>query len=601
MQCRHDVLKLVLAHNTQQVLEKAFPQLQVPDLAATLYDQFTQPPQEDMGHLAFPCFSLSKICRVAPAKIAQTLMEKWETADALVDKVVAQGPYLNFFLSMKEVGKRVLQPLLLGEYFKIPLTQNSPVTMIEYSQPNTHKELHVGHMRNLSLGHSLVLLHEYCGYKVHSCTFPGDVGTHVAKCLWYYKNHKQEPVPDEGRGAFLGKLYTLAETKLQAEKGTEQEEKNRQELTLILAQLERKEGEFFELWKVTRMWSIDQMKKVYEWSDVKFEHWFWESDVDSASVKLVKKYYEEGQLIKSEGAIGMDLSEEKLGFCMLLKSDGMGLYAAKDLELARRKFEDYHIERSLYVVDSRQSHHFAQVFKVLEKLGFPFARQCLHLSYEFVELPEGAMSSRKGNIVPILDLIRQMVDLIKKDYLERYRGQWEEKEIELTANQVALGAIKYGMLRIDPQRKIVFEMKNWLKLDGESGPYLQYVHARISSLCKKLQEAYNLNSPFQREWYISPLNVHWEVLTGPSETQLMFKLTQFNEVVLSACEQYRPAYLCTYLYELGKLFNHFYAECPMDKAPTAELRLGRYMLSTAVGMVMREGLGLLGIPAPTRM
>ena len=232
---------------------------------------------------------------------------------------------------------------------------------------------------------------------------------------------------------------------------------NRKELTEILKQIEKGEGQYFELWKQTKDWSVELMQEVYDWAKVSFDTWYWESDVDSSSVDLVKKYYEKGLFVKDDGAIGIDLSDDKLGFCLLLKSDGTGLYATKDLELARRKFEDQHVDHSVYVVDNRQALHFKQVFKTLEKMGFEKAKDCYHLQYEMVELPDGAMSSRKGNIVPIQSLIDQMVAKIENTYLEKYKGAWSQEEIDKTANMIASGAIKFGMNRIDPNKKIVFD------------------------------------------------------------------------------------------------------------------------------------------------
>ena len=207
------------------------------------------------------------------------------------------------------------------------------------------------------------------------------------------------------------------------------------------------------------------MQAVYEWADVKFDSWYWESDVDASSVKLINEYYEKGLFVKDDGAIGIDLKAEKLGFCLLLKSDGTGLYATKDLELARRKFIDHKVEKSIYIVDNRQSLHFKQVFKTLEKMGFDNAKNCYHLQYEMVELSDGAMSSRKGNIVALQELIDQMVNTIKNHHLEKYKNDWSDAEIDSVANIVASGAIKYGMTRVDSNKKIIFDMDEWLKLD----------------------------------------------------------------------------------------------------------------------------------------
>jgi arginyl-tRNA synthetase len=456
--------------------------------------------------------------------------------------------------------------------------------MVEYSQPNTHKELHVGHMRNLCLGDALIRLHRYAGFNIIASTFPGDVGTHVAKCLWYLKFHNKEKVPESRKGAWLGKMYSTAHNKLEDERGSDKEETNRQQLTMILKELEQKSGEFYDLWKETREWSIELMNEVYRWADVKFDQWYWESEVDSDSVKLIREYQKKGLFKEDQGAVGIDLEPYKLGFCLLLKTDGNGLYATKDIELARRKFENNGIEKSIYVVDKRQEHHFKQVFKVLELMGFENAKKCMHLQYDFVELPDGAMSSRKGNIVPLQTLIEEMVKTIKEQFLVRYKDEWPAPEIEATAQMVAKGAIKYGMTRIDPQKKIVFDMKEWLKLDGESGPYIQYAHARIHSMLVKL------GVPATTEL----------VFEAPQEHDVIGHLMKFNSVVQEAVEQYKPSYLTAYLYDLARYYNSFYAECPVGSA-AEPIRSSRLTLSRAVAETLKTGLGLLGIEAPSKM
>ena len=328
------------------------------------------------------------------------------------------------------------------------------------------------------------------------------------------------------------------------------------------------------------------MQEVYDWAKVSFDTWYWESDVDSSSVDLVKKYYEKGLFVKDDGAIGIDLSDDKLGFCLLLKSDGTGLYATKDLELARRKFEDQHVDHSVYVVDNRQALHFKQVFKTLEKMGFEKAKDCYHLQYEMVELPDGAMSSRKGNIVPIQSLIDQMVAKIENTYLEKYKGEWSQEEIDKTANMIASGAIKFGMNRIDPNKKIVFDMDEWLKLEGESGPYIQYVYARIQSMLSKLND---------------DVEADYSQLVDPYEKQAMMLISQFNDTVEASLKNYKTSLICNYLYDLAKAFNQFYANCPVAKAPTPGLVGARRDLSIACAQTLKKGLELLGIEAPTRM
>lgn len=580
----HDKLKLQLAEIISQAIDKAYPDIDARPDINTLYNSLGNTPNAKMGHIAFGCFPLAKALRGNPAAIATSLLENVEDS-SIIEKVITAGPYLNFFINTKELAAKIIPSILSGDYFKAKITENSPKTIIEFSQPNTHKEMHVGHMRNLCLGDAIIKLHRYCDYPTISTTFPGDVGTHVAKCLWYYTEHNTERPPNERKGAWLGTLYTKGNNLLEQQRGTDKEEENKQILTKILKQLETKSGEYYDLWVETRQWSLDLMKDVYSWANVEFDSWYWESDVDSESVKLIKEYQEKGLFKEDAGAVGIDLSEDKLGFCILLKSDGTGLYATKDIELARRKFEDHKVEKSIYVVDNRQSHHFKQVFNILEKMGFENAKNCYHLQYEMVELTDGAMSSRKGNVVALQDLIDNMISTIKTNFLARYKDEWSQEEINHTAKIVASGAIKYGMTRVDSTKKIIFDMNEWLKLDGESGPYIQYVYARINSMINKLDKVDTAD---------------FSNLNSEIETQIILKLSEFNTIVSNACEDYKTHLLCGYLYDLSKLFNSFYAECPVANSEDS-VKQARTLLCSSVATILKQGLELLGIEAPSRM
>ncbi len=568
-----------------------------------IYKTLVEPPNPDMADLALGCFLLGKELKKSPVVVASELATFIQSSFSLgelgIESLAAAGPYINFKFTAIYLYKNAVVDIIDQSYFKRKLIQQDHLQkiMVEFSQPNTHKELHVGHMRNLCLGDSLVRLMRrvHGDSQIISSTFPGDVGTHVAKCLWYIKNHitesefRSHKTEKKSRGEWLGKMYSAGNLKLEDdENDPEIYEKNKKELTLILKQLENQQGEFFDLWIETRQWSIDLMNSVYQWADVQFDRWYWESEVDSDSVKTIRKYFAEGKLQESQGAIGLDLENEKLGFCLLLKSDGTGLYATKDIELARRKFEEFKIKKSIYVVDMRQALHFKQVFRALEHLGFEQSKDCFHLQYNFVELPDGAMSSRKGNIVPLNNLVHQMRHHVRSHYLKRYKEDWTETEMELVSDQVAKGAIKYGMLKQDTNKKIVFDMDEWLKLDGDSGPFIQYSYARINSLMKKFKQSELISS-------------EGSLLSHSAEKKLMLHLAHMNSVIFAASEGAKPALLCNYLFDAAKKFNHFYHECSIGQAETAELKNARLVLTKATGMILKNGLALLGIPVPERM
>lgn len=593
---KHDAIRLLVTQTILNVVSQTYPDLvdnvlTREGLEDDIYKALVLPPQSELGDLAFGCFILAKTLKKSPADVAKDVAKGISELKSDITAAAA-GPYVNIKVPEVVHGELVLDKILDGSFFKNrQLIEKTPRTMIEYSQPNTHKEIHVGHMRNICLGDSIVRMLRYSGRDIVSSTFPGDMGTHVAKCLWYMNKFKDQlgPEPESvvARGEWLGAMYSKANLLLEDQVGTPQEALNRQELTSILQQLESESGDYYKLWQKTRDWSIALMKSVYAWAGVEFDKWYFESEMDAPSTKWVKELYAEGKLEMSEGAIGKNLESENLGFCLLLKSDGTGLYATKDLLLAKRKFENLGIEKSVYVVDMRQALHFKQVFRVLEILGFEQAKNCFHLQYNYVELPDGAMSSRKGNIVPLRELIHRMEDHVKTTYLSRYENEWSQEDVKLIAEQVAKGAIFYGMLRIDTNKKIVFDMNEWLKLDGESGPFVQYSYARISSLSRKFPRTQK--------------NVNWSLLTHASERQLMQALFGFNTSVAQAAENFKPAAICTFLYELAKKFNVFYHECPIGTEKDEGTREARLALSAAVGATLKQGLAVLGIPAPEKM
>ncbi|MDE0119881.1 MAG: arginine--tRNA ligase [Bdellovibrionales bacterium] len=572
-----------------ELSEKINSLFQIPVSIYELAQAFSLPPDKEWGHWALPCFFLSKKLKKNPAEIAQQISTTFDNS-SVFEKVINKGPYLNFFFQKSFLKTNLLDRLNTGDTFRVSPKKTGSY-LIEYSQPNTHKELHIGHTRNLCFGLSLVTLLKKRGFPVITCTYPGDMGTHVAKCLWYLAFHNKEPFPLHRKGQWLGVIYTKAYKKFEQTEGSLEKEKNKKQVTHILQQLQKKQGEFYDLWQETRLWSQDLMNEVYQWAGTEFDHWYWESEMDASSIKWVKKLLEQGKLQLSESAVGMDLGET-LGFCLLLKSDGNGLYATKDLYLAKKKFEDHKPAKNIYVVDQRQEAHFQQVFKVLENIGLPeLAKKSSHLKYNFVELKTGAMSSRAGNIIPIMNLIDTMTDYIKDHFLNKYQGEWSDEKIKHTAYILAQGAIKYGMNEQDLNKKIVFDMKEWLKLDGRSGPYIQYAHARACSLLKKL------NSSTEDKG----IKINMQSLSSPEEWDLILHLSWFSLTMEKCAWQMKTSPICHYLFELAQKFSRFYQNCPIGSLHNKEQKHFRLFLVQVVRRTLEEGLSILSIPAPEQM
>ena len=552
----------------------------------------TMPPQETWGHWALPCFFLAnKEKNRQPTQIAAKLAKTYQHASSIFQKVQANGPYLNVTFQVSFLCKELLVPIQSGKLFHTPAKKHGTY-LVEYSQPNTHKELHVGHLRNVCFGMALTKLLKKRGFSVVSCTFPGDIGTHTAKCLWYLKYHNKESPPNETtapfikKGVWLGQVYSKACAKFdKASKDPSTSLNIQKQITNILKELQAKKGEFYQIWQETRQWSIDLMQHIYQWMGVHFDKWYWESEVDQASVKWVKKLYQNKKLSQSEQAIGKNLGE-KLGFCLLLKSDGNGLYATKDLYLAKQKVEDYQPEKNIYIVDYRQERHFMQLFAVLSSIGYSdLAKQSIHLKYNFVQLPSGPMSSRVGNIVPILTVIQNMKNYVEKQFLQKYKNIHLRQKI---ATQIAEGAIKYGMNAQDLHKKIIFNMQEWLSWDGKSGPYIQYAYARSCSLLRK-----NPNAKFNQ----------WNQITtlSPEESAIIIQLSRFSLVMENCAWQMKTAPICHYLFELAKKFSRFYQNCPISSLTEHNKKAFRLFLVQTVRAALREGLSYLGIPNPEQM
>jgi len=591
----YDPAKCSLATSLFEALKKTANDNLPEELSAVdFFKGLEQPPEKSLGDYALPCFRFAKALKKNPNLVAEELKnELLALNNPWVDRIDLKGAFLNIFTNQKQVAKTLIPLLIKGEGFKL-LAQN-PVhnktkVMIEFSQPNTHKEFHVGHGRNVCLGDSLCRIFSYNGFDVIPVNYIGDEGTHIAKCLWAVDHYTGEKLDDkiENKAEWLGQRYVEANTKLKSA-SDEDKIKYNAEVSAILKSIENKTGKYYDTWKITRQYCLDDFNRIYNWLDVHFAHFFYESEVSEASQEIVEEYIKKGLFVEDNGAIGFDMSDKKLGFFMARKSDGTTLYGTKDLALAALKFNQYHIDRSIYVVGSEQNFHFKQVFYALEKMGFPQAAKCYHLSYGMVVRPEGKMSSRAGNSFTFLQLINLVVEEINV-YLDKYKDEWDKTRMEETAHKLAVGAIKYGMLQADPNKEIVFDPKEWVSFEGNSGPYLMYSYARTQSILTKAAE---------QKIELSLANL--DLLTHESERELMRHLYDFNQTAMYACENYKPSTIANHLFFTCKAYNRFYNDVSVMKAETEELRGARLALLKAFGETLKTGLHLLGITPPEKM
>jgi len=542
--------------------------------------EITVPPEPTMGDFAVPCFYLAKLLRISPNQIAIDLKAKIHP-HGVIKSVQNVGPYLNFYLNNKYFSRHALKEInrLRGKYgsFKLAKDQQKKI-MIEYSQPNTHKEFHVGHLRNVVLGASLVNLHRFVGEKVLAANYIGDIGAHVAKCLWALeKFHQNETLP-ENKGRYLGQIYTEASKKIAENPAYKQEADE------ILQKLERGDKKFIALWKKTRAWSLEDFNQIYKILNVKFDKFFYESEVEKPGKKIVQELLDKGLAEKSEGAVIINLEKYNLKNFLLLKSDGSSLYSTKELALAQLKFNKFKIDESYVVVDMRQSFYFQQFFKTLELMGFN--KKTAHISYNFVTLKEGPMASREGNVVLFEDFFQQIAARAAAETKKRH-ADWEEKKIQETAEKIALAAIKFSMLKTGNNNLIVFDPEESLSFDGFTGPYLQYTVTRINSILVK-------------ESFGNLKEVNFGKLDLPLEKQLVIKLAGFPQLVQNSCLENQPSILSQYLFDLAKLFAYYYQTIPI-LAAADEIKKARLLMIDSLRQVLVNGLTLLGIETVEKM
>jgi arginyl-tRNA synthetase len=499
--------------------------------------------------------------------------------------------YLNLYFESGEYSRRVIDEAVeRGKDFGRGKRKKQQV-MVEFSQPNTHKAMHVGHLRTMMLGDVISNILEFAGYDVVRANYFGDSGRDVAKWLWNFrKRHAGETKPKKDITRWMGDLY--AETNQMLEKNPEQEK----EIQELHARWDAGDQEIVDLWKETRQWSLEGFNEIYDIMGIRFDHVYCESQVEPLSKPIVEDLIKRGiatddrdtggtVVVKLDELLGLD--EETYRVLVLLRSDGTALYGAWDLALAQKKFEDYDLDKSIYVVDVRQSLHFKQVFKTLELAGWDKVDKVYHLPYEVVTLPGNVtMSSREGTVVLLEELIREAIQRAREVGQER-NPDLDPNTHEEVAKAVGLGAIKYPLLARETTKVAQFDWQSALDFTGHSAPYIQYAYVRTNSLLKKLEG----------EIPVSLVPSH---VMDEREIALIDRISRWPEVVLGAAEEYKTLDVTNHAYELAKAFNEFYNHCPVLKAEP-EVRNARVRLVAAAREALRNALTVLGIDAPEVM
>jgi len=520
-----------------------------------------------------------------------------------ISRVEAVRGYLNLYFTTSEYARRVVDEVLSSSADFGRGAPKSERVMVEYAQPNTHHSFHIGHVRTALLGESLARIMEFDGFETIRASYPGDEGLSVATVLWIYeKSYKgQEPEGIHERGQWMQKIYAEATAMLEPKPNETSEEKATREAYDVerremYRRLDAGDPYVHELWHRTREWSLEELRDILKMLDIEIDIWFYESEADEPSKAIVEELIQKGiaederpqggpVIVKIDEKLG--LKKEKYRTAVLLRNDGTSLYLAKDLALAKIKFEQYHVDRSIYVVDFRQNLHFQQAFKILELWGFPQATKCYHLSYGFITLPEGAISSRRGRVVFFKNVADEAVRRVLAVESEKSGDIPENKRKEI-ATQIGLGALAYSILSVDNNKDIVFDMDAALAFDGKTGPYIQNAHVRANSILRKAGGTVPASGTFDYE-----LTKH--------EIELIEQLSRFPAAVEQAANEYRPLVMAQYAYDLANAFHSFYHAVPVLQNEDVNLRNARLRLVASAKQTLANALRLLDIQAPEVM
>ncbi|MBI5347149.1 MAG: arginine--tRNA ligase, partial [Candidatus Aenigmarchaeota archaeon] len=433
------------------------------------------PPKEISADLALPCFPLGK----NPAETAKKLSEKKIPKGSLIKEVRQAGPYLNFYIDESRFSKLVLKEVMAKKERYGKGGKKKAKVMVEFSQANTHKAFHVGHIRGTTLGESLARILEYWGNDVIRANYQGDTGMHVSKWIWCYQKYHSEEKPKKDE-SWIASIYVDAVKKL-AENPELQKEVD--EINIKLDS--RKDKKLLDLWKKTRKLSLDAFEKIYDQLGTHFDEYYFESQVEKEGKRIALGLVKTGVAEKSEGAIIINLENYGLGVWVLLRKDGTVLYSAKDIALAQKKFKDCPtLDKSLYIVANEQDLHLKQLIKTLELMKSPYTAKLEHISYGLVKLPHGKISSRTGDNILYSGFMEEMQEYARKEILSRC-SNLKTSELEKRAIAISISAIKYSMLKQSPQKDIIFDKEEALCFEGDTGPYLQYSYAWAKSILKK--------------------------------------------------------------------------------------------------------------------
>ncbi len=569
--------------------------------------QLQETRKEFVGDITLVVFPFLKMSRKSPDQTGKEIGSYLKDNLSEVEDFSVIKGFLNLVISRSYWLSLLGEAARTDNYGKEKPDSSGHRVMVEYSSPNTNKPLHLGHIRNNLLGYSISNILKANGHKVTMVNLVNDRGIHICKSMlaWQKWGEGKTPQSSGMKGDHLvGDFYVMFDLEYKKQikeligKGMSQEEAEKNaplinEAQEMLRQWEAKDTEVVKLWEMMNGWVYDGFEETYKQMGVEFDRVYYESQTYLLGKAIVQKGLEQGVLFsKPDSSVWADLTNDGLDEKLLLRSDGTSVYMTQDLGTACQRFDEYHVDEMIYVVGNEQNYHFQVLALVLQKLGYSWASQLKHMSYGMVELPSGKMKSREGTVVDADDLIKEMIDTAREMSLEL--GKLEDFTSEQAENIfriIGLGALKYFILKVDPKKNMLFDPKESVDFNGNTGPFIQYTYARIQSVIRKAVDA----------GMIVPDSIKPEVNIDEKEKQLVKLIYRYPSIVKDAGANLSPALIANYVYELAKEYNQFYHEYPIIKEENVDLRDFRLVLSKVTSNVVESAMALLGIEVPERM
>ena len=534
------------------------------------------PPKTEMGDFAFPCFKLAKTYRKAPQAIAAELKEKMENASFL-SKVECLGPYLNFYVNKQEMARQIVENYKNCKNYGGAEEKNGKTICIDYSSPNVAKNFHVGHLRTTIIGNSLNNIYRKSGYDVVRINHLGDWGTQFGKLIVAYKRWgSQQAVENEGISELM-RIY------VKFHEEAEKDDSLNDEARSWFTKMEHGDEEALSIWRWFREISLKEFMRVYKMLDIDFDSYDGESFYNDKMAAVIEELKEKGLIKVSEGAQIIDLEEYGMPPCLITKKDGSSLYATRDITAALYRKNTYHFDKCLYVTGLEQKLHFAQWFKVIELMGYDWAKDLYHVPYGLVSLKGGKLSTRKGNIIYAEDILDESIQKTRSIIEEKNPDISDKEEV---SREVGIGAIIFNDLYNQRIKDVVFDWDKILNFDGETGPYVQYTYARAASVLRKIGDKTD--------------EIDYNVLTDDTSMALIKEIERYPQAVKDAADRMEPYIISRYAVALAQAFNKFYHDCQIN-VPEDNIRNTRANIVEIVKNIIKDALSLLGIKCPEQM